>query len=696
MKRRGVIRRSAVAGIAIASATLIVSAGTGGAALAKPTAPSSAEPAHKVAGAHGDSKPSKGKTSAIVPDSYIVVLKGKMATPGQRKAAATALTKGNGGTVRRVFEKALNGYSATMTRQQADRLAANSDVAYVEPVRTMSTSGTQTSPPSWGLDRVDQASPKLDGSYSYPTTGAGVTAFVIDTGIDVAHEDFGGRAVSGYDFVDQDDVAEDCDGHGTHVAGTIGGTRFGVAKDVKLVGLRVFPCVGGARTDHIVAAIDWATTHKTGPSVVNLSLGGYDEGNYQAVTNAINNSIANGLTYAVAAGNDYDDACYYSPANVSAAITVGATDMVDYRSWWTNYGSCIDIYAPGMSIVSAAAGTGNGSVSFNGTSMASPHVAGAAALLLEANPTWSPAQVRDTIVSTGIAGAVHNPWGGVDRLLNVAAAVSPARDAHGLRARSNGKFVSADGAGSKPLVNNGPAFGAWERFDIVDAGSGLVALRAKVNGKFVSADGAGSKPLIANGPAISTWEKFQLINNADGTVSLRAIVNNKFVSAPNTGGTLIANAPSASTWEKFFVEAPNPIVTIRSAASGLYVSADGAGSKPLIPLASTASTWEKFEMVDIGYGYFALRSLANGKYVSAEGAGSKPLIASGPAVSDWEIFDLPWYRGDGSIWLRADIDQQAVSAGSAGTSQLIPNKNFNDELDDFGLSAGERYFINPA
>lgn len=691
MKRRGVIRRSAVAGLALASVTLIVSAGTGGAALAKPSTPSSAGPSQEAADTHA--KRPQAKPSAVVPDSYIVVLD-KKATPGQRRAAASALTKSNGGTVRQVFEKALNGYSVAMTSQQAARLATNPDVAYVEPVRTLSKNGTQTSPPSWGLDRVDQVSPKLNGSYSYPNTGAGVTAFVIDTGIDVAHEDFGGRAVSGYDFVDRDDVAQDCDGHGTHVAGTIGGTRFGVAKEVKLVALRVFGCDDNARTDDIVAAIDWTTTHKTGPSVVNMSLGTFDTGTFQAVANAINNSVANGLTYAIAAGNDYDDACSYTPANVSAAITVGATDMVDYRSWWTNYGSCIDIYAPGMSIVSAAAGTGNGSVSFNGTSMASPHVAGAAALLLQANPTWSPAQVRDTIVTRGIAGAVHNPWGGTDRLLNVAAAVSPERDSHGLRARSNGKFVSADGAGSKPLVNNGPALGGWEKVDIVDAGGGLVALRAKVNGKFVSADGAGSKPLIADRSSIGPWEKFQLIDNSDGTVSLKATINGKFVTAPNTGGALIASRPSASTWEKFDVEAPNPIVSIRSAASGKYVSADGAGSKPLIPLAASVSTWEKFEMVDIDFGYFALRSLANGKYVSAEGAGSKPLVASGPTASYWEVFDFRWYRGDGSIWLRAVIDGQAVSAGSAGTSQLIPNKTFNSS-DDFGLTAGERFFFNP-
>ena len=198
---------------------------------------------------------------------------------------------------------------------------------------------------------------------------------------------------------------------------------------------------------------------------------------------------------------------------------------------------------------------------------------------------------------------------------------------------------------------------------------------------------------------MSTWERFQLVHNIDGTVSLKATVNNKYVSAPSNGGPLIASAANASTWEKFDLET-NLIVSFKSAASGKYVSADGAGSKPLIPVAATVSTWEKFELFDLDYnGYFGLRSLANGKWVSATGAGSKPMLASATGIDAWEAFTF-WHRGvgttDGSGWIYANADGQAVSAGSAGTSQLIPNKDFDFWSPDFGLSAGERFVIGLA
>ncbi|MCG5463546.1 S8 family serine peptidase [Micromonospora sp. MED01] len=703
MKRRGVIRRSAVASLALASATIIVSAATGGAAMAEPTAPLAPKPASKLTAPKPDGRLDKAKPAEVVPGRYIVVLKNKKTTPAKIKAAASALAKENGGSVGRLYSSAVNGYSAAMTAKQAGRLAADPDVASVEPVVRFHKSGTQSAPPSWGLDRIDQVSPKLNGSYTYPTTGAGVRAYIVDTGIDINHSDFGGRASYGYDAIDRDNVAQDCHGHGTHVAGTVGGTKYGVAKGVNLVAVRVLDCEGSGTTEEVLAGIDWVTANAQKPAVVNMSLGGPEDPDSPALSNAVSNSIATGLTYAVAAGNEADDACYYTPARVSAAITVGATDRFDRRvsteKWDSNYGPCVDVWAPGVDIVSAASGTTDGSVAFSGTSMAAPHVAGAAALLLQSNPTWSPTQVRNTIVTRGLAGAVLNPQGGVDRLLNVAAALSPARSAHGLLARSNGYFVSADGAGSKPLASVGPVLGGWEKLDIVDAGSGLVALRANVNGKYVSANGAGSKPLIAAAATVSTWEKFQLVHNIDGTVSLKATVNNKYVSAPSNGGPLIASAANASTWEKFDLET-NLIVSFKSSASGKYVSADGAGSKPLIPVAATVSTWEKFELFDLDfYGYFGLRSLANGKWVSATGAGSQPMVASATGIDAWEAFTF-WHRGfgdtDGSGWIYANVDGQAVSAGSAGTSQLIPNKNFDFSAPDFGLSAGERFVMNLA
>ncbi|SCE70302.1 Peptidase inhibitor I9 [Micromonospora viridifaciens] len=413
----GALRRSALARVALASVTAVLCAATGGTALASPSDP----PREQVRGA--------GSADAV-PGRYIVVLKDGKVSPGAVRANASALAGRHGGSVRRVFTKALNGYSASMSRKQAERLAADPKVAYVEQVRRYRATGTQISPP-WGLDRIDQTTSRLDGRYTYPTTGAGVTAYIVDTGIDIAHPDFGGRAANGYDFVENDAVAQDCDGHGTHVAGTVGGRSYGVAKNVKLVAVRVLDCTGTGTTEQVVAGIDWVTKNAVKPAVANLSLGvpRID----RAVNDAVARSIASGVTYAVAAGNSGQDACYFSPAAVPAAITVGATDQMDVRAWFSNHGRCLDVFAPGVGVVSTAPG-GRTAV-MNGTSMAAPHVAGAAALLLETNPTWTPQQVRDRIVTTGTAGVVQDPMGSINRLLHVGP-ILPARGSYGIQSQA--------------------------------------------------------------------------------------------------------------------------------------------------------------------------------------------------------------------------------------------------------------------
>ncbi|MBM0228829.1 S8 family serine peptidase [Micromonospora sp. ATA51] len=678
MKRRGVTRRSAVAGFALASATSIVFAGTGGAAMAAP----SDAPRTPVRGAD---------SAGVVPDRYIVVLKDHKASPSEVRATASALAAANGGTVRHVFTKALKGYSAAMNRRQAERLAADPDVAYVEQVRRYSATDTQSNPPSWGLDRIDQTTAKADRSYTYPTTGAGVTAYILDTGIDLDHQEFGGRAGSGYDFIDNDPDAQDCEGHGTHVAGTVGGTKYGVAKGVKLVAVRVLDCEGSGTSEQIINGIEWVTTNAAKPAVANMSLG--FNGTDQAVNDAVTRSVAAGITYSVAAGNGMQDACGVSPASVPTAITVGATDRVDFRAWFSNYGNCLDTFAPGVSIVSAAKGTTDGSTAMNGTSMASPHVAGAAALLLEANPKWTPQQVRDSIVTSGISGAVHDTMGSVDRLLHVGA-VQPARSSYGLKARVNGKFVTAESAGTKPLIARGAALGPWEKYDVVDAGGGLVGLRAKANGKFVTAESAGAKPLIARSTAIGSWEKFQIVNNTDGSVSLKANINGRYVSAESKGTLpLIARATAIGAWEKFDFEAPAPVVALKSQASGRYVTAESKGTLPLIARATAIGAWEKFEIVNVGDGYFGLRALINGKFVCAESAGTKPLIARSTAIGTWETFDFLDYNPDGSIYLRAYIDGEAVTAGSAGTSQLIASRTIDWNSQTLGLGVGEQFLV---
>ncbi|TVT27150.1 S8 family peptidase [Amycolatopsis rhizosphaerae] len=343
----------------------------------------------------------------VIKDSYIVVLK-DTATPVQTLAGRL------GGQVHRQFTSALHGYSATMSESQAKRIAADPAVAYVEQNRTFHTTATQTNPPSWGLDRIDQRSLPLNSSYTYSTTASNVHAYIIDTGINLTHSDFGGRAKSGYDFVDNDSDATDCNGHGTHVAGTVGGSAYGVAKGVQLTAVRVLDCSGSGTYAGVIAGIDWVTQNAIKPAVANMSLGG---GASTSVDNAVKNSIASGVTYAVAAGNDSTSACNSSPARTAEAITVGATTSSDARASYSNYGSCLDIFAPGSSIKSDWIGSTTATNTISGTSMATPHVTGAAALYLATHTSASPATVRNALVAAGTTGKVTGAGSGSPNVL---------------------------------------------------------------------------------------------------------------------------------------------------------------------------------------------------------------------------------------------------------------------------------------
>ncbi|SCE70643.1 Peptidase inhibitor I9 [Micromonospora haikouensis] len=676
------MRRSAVAGLALASATSIALATTGGAAMAEPTPQASPEPAGVEASsldAAGNpvrpnltapkrSQARDGLTKGVVPGRYIVKLKNGKAAASTTRSTVKALTKANGGKVRKVFTGALRGYSAQLTPAEAKRLAADPDVAYVEPVRKVSASGTQTNPPSWGLDRIDQTTPALTKSYTYPSS-SGVTAYIIDSGININHQDFGGRASSGFDAVDGGDAA-DCNGHGTHVAGTVGGTTYGVAKDVDLVAVRVLDCEGYGSTEGVVAGIDWVTNNAQQPAVANMSLGGDVD---PVLDDAIATSIGQGITYVVAAGNEADDACAYSPARAPAAITVGATDRVDMMAGFSNYGTCLDTFAPGVGITSAWIGGTTATETINGTSMAAPHVAGIAAQLLAQNPNWTPQQVRNAVVTNGVSGAVLGPAGSIDRLAHVGA-TPVSRDNVGLRARVNDSLVVAESGGAKPLIARSWQLGGWEKFDIRPdpAGSGMVTLKSKANGKFVAADGGGSKPLIAKSTSVSTWELFQLVHNTDGSVSLKAKANGKYVAADGAGSKpLLAKSASIGAWEKFDLEAPNPIVSVKAKANGKFVAADGGGSKPLLARSTSVGSWEKYELVDLGYGWIAFRALVNNKYVTAQSGGSQPLLAKAGSISDWEAFYVGWHHPDGTVHLYANANGKIVKADSGGSKPLI-------------------------
>ncbi|MGW6983603.1 S8 family peptidase [Streptomyces sp. NPDC054932] len=353
-----------------------------------------------------------------IPGSYIVTLKDSAARSTADSGRAVA--KRYGAKIDKTYSAALNGYSVKVSETQAKKLAADPAVKSVVQNRTFTVSTTQPNPPSWGLDRADQRALPLNQSYTYPDqAGQGVTAYVIDTGVRITHQDFGGRASYGYDAIDNDYVAQDGHGHGTHVAGTVAGGSFGVAKKAKIVGVRVLDNSGNGTTAQVVAGIDWVTANAVKPAVANMSLGG---GVDSALDAAVRNSIASGITYAVAAGNESVDASKKSPARVTEALTVGATTSTDARAAYSNYGSVVDIFAPGSAITSAW-GTGDTATNtINGTSMATPHVAGAAAVYLSQNPASTPAQVATALVGSSTPNVVTGPGAGSpNRLLHVTA-----------------------------------------------------------------------------------------------------------------------------------------------------------------------------------------------------------------------------------------------------------------------------------
>jgi subtilisin family serine protease len=327
---------------------------------------------------------------------------------------ARRLAAQHGATLRFTYVNAIKGMAvANLSDAAAEALARNPNVRYVEPDAPAQLFATQSNA-TWGIDRIDQRDTPLSGTYVYNATGTGVNAYIFDTGINLAHADFGGRASyvpagTNGDFVgDGRGSASDCHGHGTHVAGTIGGTTWGVAKLVKLWAARVVNCQGSGDVSMAIAAVDWCTVSCARPAVVNMSLG---YGDVQSLRTAVENSIAAGVNYAVAAGNGNflgtpQDACLQSPAGAPNAVTVGATTSSDAESSFSNYGTCVDILAPGSSITSANYSSTTGSTSMSGTSMATPHVAGAIALFLEGSPSASPAQVTSALKTNGTPNTI--------------------------------------------------------------------------------------------------------------------------------------------------------------------------------------------------------------------------------------------------------------------------------------------------
>lgn len=483
---------------------------------------------------------------------YIVVLKdtASLSTATSVATKAQALAAKFSGRTRHIYTDVLHGFSVAMTAAKAEQLAADPSVAYVEQVQRMSIADTQNNPPNWGDDRIDQRNLPLNSSFTYPANpGQGVTVYILDTGLNASHVEFTGRVKQGTDIVDGDSTPQDCHGHGTHVAGTAVGTTYGIAKKASLVSVRVLNCQGSGFDDDFIAGFNWVRTNAQKPAVANYSIGCTSRCTSQALESAVSSLISSGVQFVQAAGNAGDDACFYSPQRLGAAITVGNSTSSDARNSTSNYGSCLDIFAPGTSIVSASYSSNTGSATMTGTSMASPHVTGSVALYLGQNPNATPADVRNALVTNGTTGKITSPGSGSPNVLLYTGFIGGGTTNPSVTNPGNQSTAVGQSADLQLQASGGTAPYTWSASGL-PAGLSLNSSTGRITGTATTAGTSNVTVTVTDSASKTGSAQFTWTVTTGGGCSATQVVGNSGFESGTTPWT--ANTNVIGNWTAYY------------------------------------------------------------------------------------------------------------------------------------------------